>query len=626
MPLVEIVDGRHIERGEIAVPGPSVVATGASLHIEGPTRDAIVDGAWSNIDEFELVTCLETEFEQASFVGEDGPRANDCGAIPVVVVREAVGPDGLPLPSEDPGAAKTREAEVYGDSWGANAGYGFGYSGLSFEAWLDVNSSTGPSSTYGGIPVHSAGAWYEAGVNSTATVFGYDVTLVDIYGTFIGYEFGGGGVAMHAQLFNDEFIPEFEIQLSDGEPLTLQEMFDASGVDADPSLVLSVPILGKTFDDGCDDVGAQIAIEASVGVDTEQTSVMVSTTGQGIDVTGVFAPYFDFGVVAEAHTGTFLGVSLGIVTQLTLLNISLPFEVTVEVIEYEALDALRLNFYEDASAWFTTLSGSIDFEFEYDAFWGNETHSHNIAHWDGLSAGVHFFRFGQVLNVGADAPGDWCTDHGHLKMFSGDFDSDGVEDYLCHRGSDGQKWIDFGGSYGATDLSVDFTGCRDAGQTLVFGDFNGDGRDDLLCHMVVFTALHGTHYWGTLIDYADANGQFSGFQSSAVTNWCVGDNKLLRTGDYNSDGRDDLLCYRRSDGYTWIDYANGNGKMGGTDWEGYGLPDLMMQEETSYDSELNHGDETVHYLGITPTVEGSPLHFAQDVGLGGIDPASLRWK
>jgi hypothetical protein len=72
-------------------------------------------------------------------------------------------------------AGKVRSAETWGDSWGANSSYGFGYSGLTFMTWLDVNGSDVATETYKGIDVHSAGSWFEAGVDSYATVFGTDV-------------------------------------------------------------------------------------------------------------------------------------------------------------------------------------------------------------------------------------------------------------------------------------------------------------------------------------------------------------------------------------------------------------------------------------------------------------------
>jgi hypothetical protein len=156
LPLIEVVDGNRIERHDLRVAGSAVVMTSAELYIEDDTREAIVDGAWSNIDEFELVTCIETEFEQAVFSGEVLPRANDCGAIPVVIARDQVGLDSSPLPSSNSGAAKARSAEVYENGWAFDAGYGFDWTDLYFKTHFETNSSDGPSNTYSGAFVSQA--------------------------------------------------------------------------------------------------------------------------------------------------------------------------------------------------------------------------------------------------------------------------------------------------------------------------------------------------------------------------------------------------------------------------------------------------------------------------------------
>ena len=46
--------------------------------------------------------------------------------------------------------------------------------------------------------------------------------------------------------------------------------------------------------------------------------------------------------------------------------------------------------------------------------------------------------------------------------------------------------------------------------------------------------------------------------------WCLG-NELF-VGDFNGDGRDDILCHRISDGYKWISHANPNGTFSQTTW------------------------------------------------------------
>jgi hypothetical protein len=78
------------------------------------------------------------------------------------------------------------------------------------------------------------------------------------------------------------------------------------------------------------------------------------------------------------------------------------------------------------------------------------------------------------------------------------------------------------------------------------GDFNGDGRDDVLWRNDA----------GIVTDWlGQANGSFVGNSASftAGTNWHV-----VGTGDFNGDGRDDVL-WRSDAGVVtdWLGQANG---------------------------------------------------------------------
>lgn len=567
LPLIQRDGDVSGELASVSVPSHGDLTVSSPLYILDETREALTDGAWAQLEEFELVTCLVTDFEQAIYADEAQPRANDCAALPIVIVREQVGADGLPLPN--PGAATATDAETWGDSWGANSGYGFGWSGLSFETWLDVNGSDSSTTTYGGISVINPGSWFEAGVLATGTVFDNSVDVVDIYATFIGYDFGGGGVAMGASIFTYEFIPEFEIQLSDGVPLSLQEILDAADLDIETSLTKSVSLVGVSFDDGCGSVSAGLWIEGTIGIDTEQTTITASTTPQGVEVAGTVTPFMD--VSAKAGTSVSYGeyVSGGITATLNLLELDVPFTVEVEFIDYSPLSAFRLVFEEYASASLTTLSGDISFSINWKIDWCSwfdpdcsGSHDHTIASWDGFNATFDLFDLTQVLNVGDDKPsGSWC-ELSTSELYTGDFNADGATDYLCHDTNDGEKWIDYqsGGSFGGTDWSREANWCTGTRQ-LVVGDFDGDGRDDILCNATDTKS----------IDYADSNSQFLGTDWSATSYWCGHSGSVLEADDYNNDGRDDLYCYDNT-GAKWLDYADANGEFYGTDWSGTTLP------------------------------------------------------
>ena len=83
------------------------------------------------------------------------------------------------------------------------------------------------------------------------------------------------------------------------------------------------------------------------------------------------------------------------------------------------------------------------------------------------------------------------------------------------------------------------------------GDFNGDGRDDILWRNP--TTGETTNWLG------QANGSFSGndfsFYTTASTSWQVDG-----IGDFNGDGRDDILWRNPSTGQTtdWLGQTNGS--------------------------------------------------------------------
>jgi hypothetical protein len=155
----------------------------------------------------------------------------------------------------------------------------------------------------------------------------------------------------------------------------------------------------------------------------------------------------------------------------------------------------------------------------------------------------------------------WCS-HSGAQLHMGDFNGDGRDDLLCHDTGNGHKWIAYAqgsGEFTGTDWERSMGWCSHSGAQLRIGDFNGDGRDDLLCH-----DTGNGHKW---IAYAQGSGEFTGTDWERSMAWCFHPGAQLRIGDFNADGRDDLLCHDTGNGHKWIAYAQGSGEFTGTDWE-----------------------------------------------------------
>ena len=132
---------------------------------------------------------------------------------------------------------------------------------------------------------------------------------------------------------------------------------------------------------------------------------------------------------------------------------------------------------------------------------------------------------------------------------TGDFNGDGRDDILW-RNTDGQlsNWLATA-SGGFTQNNANAAAVVPTSWTVVgTGDFNGDGRDDILWRNTDGTV---SNWLGT------ASGGFTPNDANAArfvpTSWTV-----VGTGDFNGDGRDDIL-WRNSNGQVsdWLGQANG---------------------------------------------------------------------
>lgn len=102
------------------------------------------------------------------------------------------------------------------------------------------------------------------------------------------------------------------------------------------------------------------------------------------------------------------------------------------------------------------------------------------------------------------------------------------------------------------------------------GDFNNDGKGDLL-HAV--NGADYAHVWTSLGNGAFSVGTFRPWAGYAVING------LLRAGDFNADGRTDVL-HAVTGGYVHVWFSQGNGSFSVTTfqpWAGYGIPNGEWQ-------------------------------------------------
>jgi hypothetical protein len=143
---------------------------------------------------------------------------------------------------------------------------------------------------------------------------------------------------------------------------------------------------------------------------------------------------------------------------------------------------------------------------------------------------------------------------GTRRTFIGDFNGDGKSDVLFYYNGKGQFFL--GTSTGTAlnwvlaDSHPGFGDLLDGGHTFFVGDFNGDGKSDLLFyysgdgHLIMGLSDGATLTWHQA---ADASGYGSLLDPS----------RHLVQGDFNGDGKSDLLFYNGSDGYLWMGLSDG---------------------------------------------------------------------
>ncbi len=173
---------------------------------------------------------------------------------------------------------------------------------------------------------------------------------------------------------------------------------------------------------------------------------------------------------------------------------------------------------------------------------------------NGSNATVHAaFSQGDGTFVEASTPAfTWCTAQ-YLKTF--DVGGHGKSDLLCLNTATGEISSALSNGDGSfTPGSTPFVcpGTFGPGAKMMPGDFNGDGKIDVLCSDV------GGHQ---SVAFSMGNGNFTAAATNAFSSgaaWCAANDGVLNVGDFNGDGKSDLICHG-ADHHIAIAFSNGDG-------------------------------------------------------------------
>ena len=194
-------------------------------------------------------------------------------------------------------------------------------------------------------------------------------------------------------------------------------------------------------------------------------------------------------------------------------------------------------------------------------------------------------------------------------VLTGDFDGNSQPDLVFHRSSDGATEILLGSGLTFSGGILSNPGVQNGNLKLVgVGDFNGDGNSDLVfLNQGIATPV---------IQFLDGTTPIGGGPPSV--NPFDSSFAIVGVGDFNGDGKADLVWHRGSDGLSEIQFLNGTTSIGGgvinnpgftSDWQIVGVGDFNGDGH----SDLVYHDQSlglteIQFLnGITP-IGGGPIN------------------
>ncbi len=187
---------------------------------------------------------------------------------------------------------------------------------------------------------------------------------------------------------------------------------------------------------------------------------------------------------------------------------------------------------------FATRSADFNGDSRSDILWRND--NGQFTSWQAQSNASFVANTASTTAV----PNDWKI------VGTGDFNGDGRGDMLW-RNDDGQfgTWLANANGTLSYNAVAGLVAVTNDWKIAATGDFNGDNRDDILWR-------NANGQFGTWL--ANANGSFT-YNVAAGLIAVANDWRIIATGDFNGDNRDDIL-WRNTNGQfgTWLANANGS--------------------------------------------------------------------
>jgi hypothetical protein len=203
---------------------------------------------------------------------------------------------------------------------------------------------------------------------------------------------------------------------------------------------------------------------------------------------------------------------------------------------------------------------------------------------------------------------------GRHAFYPGDYTGDGKTDLLFYFAGNGDWWLGVSNGTGLAwrraSNTEGFGNLLGASHRIVTGDYTGDGKTDVLFHF----AGNGD-WWLGVSDGASLTWRRAGNTSGFGT--ILGDAHRHFTGDFTGDGKADVLFYYRGNGDWWLGVSDGTSLSWRHAGNTAGFGDLLDPSRGFHEGDFNgdgKADLLFHYAGNG------------DWWLGASDGSALRWS